>query len=414
MTLRSRFALVIAGIVIFLILGPGLIIFSLGYKLDLEDWKLVKTGSLMVKTEPKGAVIFIDGKKSKYDTPATVRFLIPGDYTFTIKKDKYQDWTKRLSIQSQLVTWVNLNRDFITLFFQQPESLGQTSLETEVLSPDMRSLVFVENGRVKRIDANNGKTDDLGENNFWNLIKTGNLQVSPNNLYYLLLYNRNLGFPTDQIAQISKIETNDNYSVWSDGKITHAANSAGQEISNFSGVSDFLLEGQNLWLVQNGQFLEFNLNGKTLQTISTSVPTGANTKIIRGNGQTFLVVDQTLYSLNAQAQRIYSPVTSAHFDPNGKQLLFANGHEVFILDPLSLQSALILRSTTAIQNPVINDETGYLFYSNEAKIKAIELDDRDHRNVYNLTDAKEVFLPSDNGKNLFVSGSSLLQNFQIR
>jgi len=275
MKLRNRLLLVGFGVVVFLIVTPALIMFARGFKFDLQSWQLIKTGTLVVRTEPEHATVFIDDKPQKNLTPLTIRFLLPGDYVIRIEKEGYSSWTKRLSIKSQLATWANANREFITLFLKQPQP------ETQAEVP------------------------------------------------------KNEAFP--------------------------------------------ISEG----LIQAGQL-------------------------------SFTLQDSILFRQNPGLEKIYEPVREAYWDDESKRIVLSNNNEILLLDPLNDSPDLILRSVSEIRNARLNWHTGYMFFQNEGRIKAIELDGRDHRNVYTITDAGVDFTIDEKGERLYVMGQTEVKEYRIR
>ena len=133
MTLKIRFTLVALGVLIFVLITPALVLYARGFKYDFSKMQVVKTGTLVVESEPRDATISLGDRQIKNKTPLNIRFLLPGDYEVIISKDGYQTWSKRLSIQPQFVTWANLDREFITLFRSQPlNSQNYLSKKTSV------------------------------------------------------------------------------------------------------------------------------------------------------------------------------------------------------------------------------------------------------------------------------------------
>lgn len=123
MTIKTRAALIIGCVVAFFIIAPAAILLARGYYFDLKTRQLVKTGVLVVKTDPKNAAVFLDGQRQKSTTPLTKRFLIPKEYTVEIKKPLYQSWKKRITIHPQLVTYLPVIKvDKIPLFLETPET----------------------------------------------------------------------------------------------------------------------------------------------------------------------------------------------------------------------------------------------------------------------------------------------------
>src|SRR3989338_5461590 len=95
--LRNRFLLVGSGVVVFVLITPILVLYARGFKVDWENKSIVKTGALVIRSEPDKAQIYLDDKKLDQTTPTNLRFLVPNDYNFRIEKEGYQSWTKRLN-----------------------------------------------------------------------------------------------------------------------------------------------------------------------------------------------------------------------------------------------------------------------------------------------------------------------------
>lgn len=296
MRLRDRFLLVGLGVVLFLIVTPFIVLYARGFKIDWENRTLVKTGALVVRTEPNGAKIFLNDELHESTTPANIRFMLPGDYNVRIEKEGYQSWTKRLSVRSQLVTWANSNREYLALFLANP-ILEKTS--TEIPLPEI---------------------------------------------------------PVDRTLEITTL----------------------------------------------------------LTQLNITVPEFTISEIIRAENQVYLILDENLYLVNDKLEKIYSPVKTTVWYGDSKQLLYANDNEIYIYHTDWKTSDLILRSLTPIQNPVLNEETGYVFFQNEGKIKAIEVDDRDHRNIFTITDGMDKFLISEDGKKLSTFSQTEIKQYEIR
>lgn len=88
---------------LFFLISPIAILYALDYSYDWQTKKLVQNGAFYLKSVPKNAKIFINGK-SKKTTPRLIKKLLPRDYAIEIKKEGYQAWKKTLRIESGLVT----------------------------------------------------------------------------------------------------------------------------------------------------------------------------------------------------------------------------------------------------------------------------------------------------------------------
>lgn len=134
MTIKKRVIILVIIAIAFLIAAPIVIYYAIGYTFDFEQWRLVKTGILLINTEPKGVQIFLNGKL-KSESPARIRFLLPNDYRLELKKDGYMPWEKSITVSAQQITHLNSKDREIYLFLQNPETtLTATSTQKLIQS----------------------------------------------------------------------------------------------------------------------------------------------------------------------------------------------------------------------------------------------------------------------------------------
>ena len=86
----------------FFILSPFLVLYSLGYRIDWSNKKLLPAGALFIKTTPGGATVILEGKgekKTSYFRGGLLwSFLPPKRYSLTIKKEGYISYRKEIEI----------------------------------------------------------------------------------------------------------------------------------------------------------------------------------------------------------------------------------------------------------------------------------------------------------------------------
>ena len=108
MTHKTRNILFITLFILFLIIAPITVFYSLGWRFDWETKKVVQTGVFYFKVWPKNVQVYINGEfKKKTDiffSSAHIDNLLPGQYEIEIKKDGYYDWKKTLEIKKREVT----------------------------------------------------------------------------------------------------------------------------------------------------------------------------------------------------------------------------------------------------------------------------------------------------------------------
>lgn len=113
--------------------------YAKGYRLDLKTFKFQPNGILVLKSEPDGALIYIDGTL-RTATNASIS-ISPGTYDVTVKKDGYFDWYKRLTIEKEIVTEAD-----ISLFKNVPSLSPVTSsgAVNPVMSEDGSKIVYTQ------------------------------------------------------------------------------------------------------------------------------------------------------------------------------------------------------------------------------------------------------------------------------
>ena len=81
-------------LLVFIILVPLIIIYSLGYTFDKKT--LVSTGGIYLKSYPNDADIFLDDKP-KRKTNRFITHLKPKTYEVRVEKKNYHSWEKKLN-----------------------------------------------------------------------------------------------------------------------------------------------------------------------------------------------------------------------------------------------------------------------------------------------------------------------------
>lgn len=110
MTKKTRFILFSIFVVLYLVIAPLIVFYSLGYRFDFEKRKIISTGGLYLKFWPENAEVLADGKIKKKINPLSNEMLIQGlfpkKHTISVKKDGYTQWEKTLEVKEKEVTKV--------------------------------------------------------------------------------------------------------------------------------------------------------------------------------------------------------------------------------------------------------------------------------------------------------------------
>ncbi|MDZ4243777.1 MAG: PEGA domain-containing protein, partial [Candidatus Doudnabacteria bacterium] len=159
MTLRSRVLLIVSGLIIFMIAGPSIVLLARGFRYDFSQNRIVKTGTLVVKTEPRGARVFLNGQELK-TTPLIHRFLTPGEYSLEIQKDNYFPWKKRITVHAEQVITINSpDSDEIALFLSSPAIFPVATSTADFVASE-NGIFYLRDSTIYRVDQG-GKNSSL-------------------------------------------------------------------------------------------------------------------------------------------------------------------------------------------------------------------------------------------------------------
>ncbi|OGE87728.1 MAG: hypothetical protein A3J07_03375 [Candidatus Doudnabacteria bacterium RIFCSPLOWO2_02_FULL_49_13] len=421
MNLKARFSLIGAGIIIFLIITPLLVLYARGFKYDFSTGQVVKTGTLVVKTDPAKAAVWLNGNQQKNDTPLVVRFLSPKDYEISVTKDGYQPWTKRLSVNAQYVTWAAQNRDYINLFFQTPKLEQTQPVVLATFSKNRDEIFFTTSDNSARsLNVNNGQTAPLGPavtSDIASLTDPRLVWSDAAKIYEMMLTKDKPGLPGALAAQIEYVESNDDQVLFIAGHNLYVYSPAQIKLIERSVAAGTLTSDGTIWYVHANNLYRWRPNSEKPDIIQSRLPASQAASLLVADNRIFLTLDQTLYTINETLEPVYSPVTFAQWNASAGQLVYSNGHEAQIYNPNTKKSQLVLRSLDAFTDPIFNNETGYLFYQQNGQIRAIELDDRNGQNSYTIITNVSVgakFEISRSGQKIYVYDQRMIKEYTIR
>lgn len=134
---KIRLFAFVAGVIIVSIVAYFVSFYARGYRFDFKNLKFQPNGILVIKSEPDGASVYVDGEL-KTATNATLS-LAPGVYDLEVKKDGYFSWYKRMTIDKEIVTQAT-----ISLFRNVPSlsPLTFSGAENPIMSPDGGKIAF--------------------------------------------------------------------------------------------------------------------------------------------------------------------------------------------------------------------------------------------------------------------------------
>jgi len=112
MTLRMRRLIYSTFIAIFFLVSPPLVFYTAGYRYDFKHNRVIETGSLVVKSYPPNADIYLDDVLYQEKTPTIVNTISPGTVHLRIEKEGYRVWKKDIEIEPRVTSFEETVRLF--------------------------------------------------------------------------------------------------------------------------------------------------------------------------------------------------------------------------------------------------------------------------------------------------------------
>ncbi len=453
MTLKIRRILFIICFLIFAVSVPVLILYAFGYRYDSGNKSLVKTGALLLKTQPSNVDVYLDGLLQNNETIITpkgimnkfiaIKGLEPKNYLLETKSEGYHSWSKNLKIQEGLVT----KADNIILLLKEPEifTLSNKAVKNFILSPDKSKLVYSiqkkEKTEIWLIDLKKNEKNaypvfDAGEAKeiFWspdskkiffsNQIKSAErwfvfdiqkpknvigltkiLKKTFKNLIWHPDSNSIFCLINDKLCQID----------YQTKKISAVVNDQ---------ITTYTIFQNNIYYLEKPTAIIYktDLKGKNKEQINLTrfkvENLSANPQLIISDKKKIAVLsDSSLYLLNQNSQPVLisDNAKGAEFFPNSSRLLWFTPSEIYVWQPENESeesqknggiNQLITRYSKEIKKAVWANDSGHIFFIVDKKIKFIETDDRDKRNVFDFIKLKnedgDLFYDSKNKKLYFL------------
>jgi len=423
-----RRATYIAFIIIFLVVSPLIILYTMGYRYNFSKGRVQKTGILKITTIPKGAQIYLNGTiYEKSNTPAKIEYVLPGDYEIQIKKDGYFDWQKKLAVYENGTTFT----EKIMLWKKsEVQNLATSSAISWLVSPDSNSIISSDSlGQIRLTDINSGLLGELtgGKTVVIAEIKKYDRLIldsfSPSGRYVLITADQDQQFDyfiLDTLSKKSQKITNQNYiSLKWDDISDHLYASDGKTLTEISlsdykakviladlRIDDFFVSGRNLYAIAGQILNERSLAGGNSRDLKKIDCSSCRIKIVKA-GKAF-ILDKNKNSLhiadlNSAGKNI--ELGAAKLDwLNNNSVAIYNDFEIYILKLSKDQPDLITRLGTPIKSVIWHPGGRHLLFSADNKIKIIELDNRELRNIVEVKEAGADFLALDrSGENLYYS-----------
>ncbi|MDP2967557.1 MAG: hypothetical protein Q8N87_04085 [bacterium] len=470
MAKRTRVIIFLICSFLFILIAPSIVLYSQGYRIDLENKKFTQTGGLFLKILPRQTDIYIDGKLNKrtdfFFDSVLIENLLPKKYKVEVKKEGYHPWEKTLEIKEKEV----IEAKNVVLFPQDINfSVFTGQVEQFWFSPDQRKIILKEKEetgwtlKLYDLDKNiksylmsqediSPKETQLGEEDKSSSSPFAAAQVI------------NLTFSKDSkkiylevsVGEESKLSSSPFATAREDKEIKYFT------LEGFDGVKPLLTEAKSpsppiediliyqqvdndIYYLDNFGHLfksksaspsfppslslhESSVNGERITAMPFPIKqeTGYVLEIFQG----FIFLRELngdLYKFNPDLkvfENFFERINSLKISPDNKKLVYFSNHEIWILflsdknDPPQKKAGeklfLIRLSETITDVFWIN--SNYLIFMAGNIIKISEIDDRDKLNIIDIFETKklpqngsslEMFWNQFNKKLYLLSGNNL-------
>ena len=430
MTKKSRYLILSACIVFFMLAAPAILMYVRGMAYDTVTGAFYKTGILAVKSEPKDVQIKLDGKLSK-NGAGTLRFIKPKEYVVSLEKPGFQTWSKRLPVEAARVTWANPAGQNIFLFFDKPQAQtlseeaglfavrGETLFFTTPKQLVSASLTKLENKSSYPLSAPAERLFFIPGSGLL-AIKTQNSSApwqifNPEKGAFLSL-DHALGSDAEL-----KFSDGDLLYVLTKNELT-AINLAGNKDNPpVENIKDIIYEGGYFYFLkeENGS-LSFYTSPSLEQAgmlLAQKLPLAKKTQIIlNSQKQAFVLLDQSLYQIGSQPSLLAENVKNLKLNQNKDSLAITTGSEFLAIYSGNNKTELVSRSLYPTTDGVVLPDLVYGFVVKDNQVIAEELDIRDRQNEFLLYPGQGPtrFFISEDAKKLVVLDNLKLKVLSVR
>ncbi|MEK7453078.1 MAG: hypothetical protein AAB614_02475 [Patescibacteria group bacterium] len=435
MTIRTRRILFFTSFLIFLITSPAIIMYSLGYKLNIENFKIQKTGGIFVNIKYDDYRISVNERIKKDVTKkiflqkgVLIPNLLTKNYKVSVEKDGYLEWSKTLKVESGIITEVrniflmpkelvfedieNNTLDFIiSVSGEKIAYLKQNSVTLYDIKNEKKSIIEgIEKKMMKLVGFTSDENDIFLENDS-TIYKTS---YSGNNILEIQKSKKEL-----YLNAIPSIEDRNIIYVLSDKNTLYEINFLDRSNKNIiSEIVNFYLTDKDIFYLtkEPKNFYKKDISSeKTTQlTFHPLNDMDIHSKIIKKFNDPIAIIDtnKNLFLFNYKSEtfnKLSSDVIDAELSTDLSKILYLKDREVYVYyledsypSKKSGEIDLIGRFGQQIKDASwFSYNNHHIFLNMENNIQIIELDGRDKRNSYEIIKNVDKFRYNNTDQSIY-------------
>jgi len=426
---------------LFILSTPIAILYSQGYRFDQYSRIFIHSGSITIKSVPSSTSVYLNGKLQSghsldiINNSFTLNGLRPGAYAVRVSADNYQDWEKQIEVHS------GISSEYWSVFLASNKpvirELPASGAERFFPSPFGKRIAYISynqaNLEIHSLDEKSGESllvfsganIEFSKNRFenleWNFKER--LMADPitrNEEKDYLITDVDKEYEPVFLSDLTKLRDfhgarwspKDQWTLYFLGKNSETApqilykyNISTKELTEVSSdIAAFDFSGDGIYVIRHNNILyKLDLDGKEVSQI-TSAPFSNDDP---GNYPRLIVYDenrQALISENGSLfvhnngsentiRQIANNINDIQFSDDGKKMLFWGNNEINVLflkqwdvQPQRTENEIqkIIRSSVPFDNVFWYRDYEHILFTNQKKIRIIELDQRDHRILANI------------------------------
>lgn len=444
MNINIRRAIALVFIIAFFITAPLLIFYTAGFRYNYKKAQVQRTGTLIVKTTPQNAQVYLNSKLLATTTPVRENNVLPDKYEIKISKQGYYPWQKKLDFRPQETTFI----EDVLLFPQgQAEKIsdnkisfisfspggGYALFETKEFEQDFLYLLNLNNYRQKLIFNDDKSWKELS------VLWAKDDSKALINIDDQLLVATTI-FPQQKIdiqKQINKTDRNpinlkwdddSNILYWQDKNTIFELNILAQTNTKLftsaknENFSDFLVNNNEIYLIEDINGTKFLTrqkldNAKKLAAIELKSADYYFDGFVQNHLILFEKNYNTLFIFNPELDRIVfnkENIQTIELASQDDFLSIITKQEISYLrlDENELRENNITRYSDGLSEAHWAHTTAnYLFALQDKKISALELDNRDKRFTleFPIPDIETFVINSNDTAIIFLQDGYLYQ-----
>jgi len=405
--------------VLFFILAPLLITYSLGYRYDFKTGNIQKNGAFYIKSYPRGADIFITNNKNKHKTPTQVTNILPGIHEVSVSKNNYIPWIKKLAVYSGETTFAE---DIVLFLENRPKTILSSGSDKFLLNKDENKYAFldkdnkllitdVEQSKIFTIDTLDQTYEliDWSANNQQILLRDGTKYFS-----FDINQKQLTAIAISGVQKMSWENNADTLIYLKDNKLyrhyykdTWDSSGRGDELLDISHyINDFAIK--NKWLIiqytfdKNNFVQQLDKDNLNIKQIINNTNLGSLDILLAEDNYLIFTLGSKLYIKNIFRDLITIPITMAKLHDD--RLLLTNGHEIILFNYKEEWQDLIDRSSNIVSDIFWHPNGSYFISEINDRTLLTELDGRDKRNNIELLNnpRKKNYVFDSKGDRLFI------------